>query len=77
MYGILTAVVTDWNLITILQVIVITHLAGSKCFNVRATLKHAKPAQCVITILVLSRTSNQAERGTLQKVSNKFLTMHT
>ena len=56
-------------------VIVITHLAGSKCFNVRArvmlrlvhyvtltviasperaTLKHAEPAQCVITILVLS-----------------------
>ena len=57
-------------------VIVITHLAGCKCFNVRArlvhyvtltviasperaTVKHAKPAQCVITILVLSRTSNQ------------------
>ena len=56
-----------------LYVIVITHLAGSKCFNVRArvrlvhyvtltviasperaTLKHAEPAQCVITILVLS-----------------------
>ena len=43
----------------------------------RDTLKHAKPAQCVITILVLARTSNQAERGTLQKVSNKFLIMHT
>ena len=51
--------------------LIITHLAGSKFLNVHArvhyvtliviaspehtTLKHAKPAKCVITILVLSQ----------------------
>ena len=41
----------------------------------RATLKHAKPAKCVITILVLS-CDLQPIRTWFDEVCNKFLIMH-